>query len=331
MTTSISRRTVLAGGLTAAAALTLAACGKSSSGVDGIKVSGDTATITVGATPQPHVTILQWIQDNLAADAGLSLEIKEINDYQTPNSSLNDGALAANFYQTPNFLAQQMQEKGYLPLIHFDKDKSTIILTDQAYQQYLDWEKENEVKRAQEASMSPAEREVLALTREGEKYIRNVRQANDRISDHAMTSKLDRLEKIMQNIFENVKKHPESARDIRRMIDFYLPTIQKLLNAYIELDSQPDQLENVKRTKLQIEESMDTINDAFEKLLNDLFQNVLFDVSSDISVMETMMKQDGLSGQSIRDYESGLQFGTGAGATASGSARASEGEPAERS
>ena len=113
MTTSISRRTVLAGGLTAAAALTLAACGKSSSGVDGIKVSGDTATITVGATPQPHVTILQWIQDNLAADAGLSLEIKEINDYQTPNSSLNGGALAANFYQTPNFLAQQMQEKGY--------------------------------------------------------------------------------------------------------------------------------------------------------------------------------------------------------------------------
>ena len=113
MTTSISRRTVLAGGLTAAAALTLAACGKSSSGVDGIKVSGDTATITVGATPQPHVTILQWIQDNLAADAGLSLEIKEINDYQTPNSSLSDGALAANFYQTPNFLAQQMQEKGY--------------------------------------------------------------------------------------------------------------------------------------------------------------------------------------------------------------------------
>ena len=113
MTTSISRRTVLAGGLTAAAALTLAACGKSSSGVDGIKVSGDTATITVGATPQPHVTILQWIQDNLAADAGLSLEIKEINDYQTPNSSLNDGALAANFYQTPNFLAQQIKEKGY--------------------------------------------------------------------------------------------------------------------------------------------------------------------------------------------------------------------------
>ena len=122
MTTSISRRTVLTGGLATAAALSLAACGKASessgssdagAAVDGITVSGDTATIAIGATPEPHVTILQWVQDNLAADAGLSLDIKEINDYQTPNSSLNDGSLAANFYQTPNFLAQQIQEKGY--------------------------------------------------------------------------------------------------------------------------------------------------------------------------------------------------------------------------
>ena len=110
MTTSISRRTALAGGLVTAVALSLAACG---SGSGGIRVSGGTATITIGATPKPHVTILQWVQDNLAADAGLSLDIKEINDYQTPNSSLNDGSLAANFYQTPNFLAQQIQEKGY--------------------------------------------------------------------------------------------------------------------------------------------------------------------------------------------------------------------------
>ena len=71
------------------------------------------ATITIGATPQPHVTILQWVQDNLAAGAGLSLDIKEIDDYQTPNTSLDDGSLAANFYQTPNFLKQQIEEKGY--------------------------------------------------------------------------------------------------------------------------------------------------------------------------------------------------------------------------
>ena len=115
MTTSISRRAVLAGGLVSAAALTLAACGKSASGseVDGITVKDGVATISIGATPQPHVVILQWIQDNLAADAGLNLDIMSIDDYQVPNASLNDGSLAANYFQTPNFLKQQIDDKNY--------------------------------------------------------------------------------------------------------------------------------------------------------------------------------------------------------------------------
>ena len=113
---SITRRSVLAGSLVSAVALALTACGSKGSAdgsVKGIEVKDGVATITIGATPQPHVTILQWVQDNLAAGAGLSLDIKEIDDYQTPNTSLDDGPLAANFYQTPNFLKQQIEEKGY--------------------------------------------------------------------------------------------------------------------------------------------------------------------------------------------------------------------------
>lgn len=113
---SITRRSVLVGSLVSAAALALTACGSRGSAdgsVEGIEVKDGVATITIGATPQPHVTILQWVQDNLAAGAGLSLDIKEIDDYQTPNTSLDDGSLAANFYQTPDFLKQQIEEKGY--------------------------------------------------------------------------------------------------------------------------------------------------------------------------------------------------------------------------
>ena len=113
---SITRRSVLAGSLVSAVALALTACGSKGSAdgsVKGIEVKDGVATITIGATPQPHVTILQWVQDNLAAGASLSLDIKEIDDYQTPNTSLDDGSLAANFYQTPNFLKQQIEEKGY--------------------------------------------------------------------------------------------------------------------------------------------------------------------------------------------------------------------------
>ncbi|MDO4900483.1 MetQ/NlpA family ABC transporter substrate-binding protein [Actinomyces sp.] len=113
MSLTISRRSAVVGGLASALALTLAACSGDSGGVGGISVDGDTATISIGATPEPHVTILQWVQDNLAADAGLKLDIVSIDDYDIPNASLSDGSLAANFFQTPNFLEQQNEEKGY--------------------------------------------------------------------------------------------------------------------------------------------------------------------------------------------------------------------------
>ena len=64
--------------------------------------------------------------------------------------------------------------------------------------------------------------------------------------------------------------------------------------AYIELDKQPEAGENITKTKREIEEALDTINDAFEALLDTLFQDMAWDISSDISVMKTMMSQDGL-------------------------------------
>lgn len=109
MPATITRRT-FSTGLVAAIGLTLTACGSDSGG---IKEDGGTATITVGASPQPHATILQYIQDNLIEGSGISLDIVEISDYNTPNTSLDDGSLAANFFQTPNYLAQQIKDKGF--------------------------------------------------------------------------------------------------------------------------------------------------------------------------------------------------------------------------
>ena len=109
MSSSISRRTVIAGGLATAVALTLVACGSKT----GLTEKGGVTTISIGASPQPHAAILKWVQDNLTEGTGIKLDIVTINDYQTPNASLNDGSLAANFFQTPNFLEQQNKDKGY--------------------------------------------------------------------------------------------------------------------------------------------------------------------------------------------------------------------------
>ena len=118
VTALISRRSFTAGSLVAATAAVLAACGSSKKkGGDslpkGITEKDGTYTIKIGCSPVPHGDILEFVQSNLAKKENLNLEIKQIDDYQTPNSSLADGSLAANFYQTPNFLELQEKEKGY--------------------------------------------------------------------------------------------------------------------------------------------------------------------------------------------------------------------------
>ena len=133
---------------------------------------------------------------------------------------------------------------------------------------------------------------------EGNDYITFVRGINDIIPDtEEMSNKLYKLEGIMNRIFEQVKKDPSSADELHKLMNYYLPTTKKLLTAYVELDKQPGAGENVMQTKKEIDLAMDTINMAFEKLLDSLFQEMAWDISSDISVMKTMMAQDGLTNE----------------------------------
>ena len=105
-------RSLAAIGLAAVATLGLAACGGGSSS-DASASSSDVVTLTVGATPSPHAKILTYINDNLAADAGIKLDIVEYTDYVQPNTALNDGDLDANFYQTVPYLENAEKQFGY--------------------------------------------------------------------------------------------------------------------------------------------------------------------------------------------------------------------------
>lgn len=195
-----------------------------------------------------------------------------------------------------------MMKNGYLPHARMDENKSTLMLTDRSYQQYIDAEEsrkkreEDEQNRRSDIEASNVSDNVKRILEEGNLYLKKVREVNDIIPDtDEMSDKLYRLEDIMHKIFERVQKQPQNAPDLRKFMDYYLPTTTKLLNAYVELDKQPDVGNNIIQTKKEISDTMDTINDAFEKLLDSLFQDVAWDISSDISVMKTMMAQDGLT------------------------------------
>lgn len=96
-----------------AALVALTACGSSSPEAAATPDAENPVVVTVGASPVPHAQILEFIDENLAADAGIDLEITEIEDYQTPNIALADGTLDANYFQTAAYLADQVEQKGY--------------------------------------------------------------------------------------------------------------------------------------------------------------------------------------------------------------------------
>lgn len=98
-------------GLGVAAALVLSAC---SSGPTGSSSSSNGATtITVAASPSPHAKILKYIQDNLAKDAGININIKEFTDYDLPNRALDQGEVDATYHQTVPYLEKAKQQFNY--------------------------------------------------------------------------------------------------------------------------------------------------------------------------------------------------------------------------
>ena len=109
------------------------------------------------------------------------------------------------------------------------------------------------------------------------------------------------MENIITKIFAEVRANPSLASNLSMFMDYYLPTTTKLINAYAEMDAQPVQGGNIQSAKKEIENSLDTINDAYENLLDSFFKEQALDVATDISVMKTMMKQEGLTPDDLEE------------------------------
>ena len=151
-----------------------------------------------------------------------------------------------------------------------------------------------EAREAQEAAEEPK-----APPREAEEgysgILRSIRRANDRIADPVLSAKIDRLEEITAKIFKAVEEDPRKKDRIGTFLNYYLPTTLKILRAYAQLDAQGIEGENISAAKKRIEDMMDQVVSGFEKQLDKLFQDDAMDITSDVEVLENMLKKDGLS------------------------------------
>ena len=201
--------------------------------------------------------------------------------------------LASSIGRTKKFVVKDLKKMirlGFFPDGHLDDEQTCLMLDYETYQYYLE-AKEN-MKKQQEAEEASEENAALA---EGRRYIRQIREANDAIPAQDVSEKLSRLEDITTRIFDCVEQRPEKMPEIRKFMSYYLPTTLKLVNTYREFYEQPVESRNIAGAKKNIEGALDTINTAFENLLDSLYQDDAMDVSTDISVLKSMLAQEGLT------------------------------------
>lgn len=264
--------------------------------------------------PAPMNISLFWPLVWLAAGAGLIISgvrtLGKVSRYKTYLRTLGQKTqctlekLARSVGKNVKYVRKEVQgmiEDGLFRQGHLDQEQTILITSDETYRNFeqhrllLEERQRTEAaERARAASVTRDPRVQEVLDR-GNTFIAQIRKCNDDIPGEEISQKIYRMEDIVRRIFARAEEHPEIVPDLKKLMDYYLPMTVKLLNAYADMDAQPIQGENIQASKREIEATLDTLNLAFEKILDDLFRDTAMDVSSDISVLNTLLAQEGLT------------------------------------
>lgn len=196
---------------------------------------------------------------------------------------------------------QKMIRDGFFREGHLDNEQTRLITSNETYRSFehnrllLEQRKKEEAEAKQRREASPLSPQIREVLDKGEAFLAEIRRCNDAIPGMEISQKISRMEDIVEKIFDRAEKDAGIVPDLKKLMNYYLPMTVKLLNAYAEMDAQPVQGETILASKREIEATLDTLNLAFEKLLDDLFADTALDVSSDISVLNTLLAQEGLT------------------------------------
>lgn len=198
---------------------------------------------------------------------------------------------------------KKMLRQGIFPEGHLDQKETVFVLNDETWNRYLEAQKEWEAKRRREemagapdASEESQDKELSEeeqIEREGREYMDRLRQLNIEIPGEAISNKLYQLDYLLQRVFMVLREHPEKCGQMRKFMDYYLPTTVRLVESYADFDRAGVRGDNIMTARAEIEKTMDTINEAFEKLLDDMYQDAAMEAAADAKVLKTILAQDG--------------------------------------
>lgn len=157
-----------------------------------------------------------------------------------------------------------------------------------------------EKRKAEQAKATTGDAAVDSLILRGQQLLSQIRDENDRLPEPEISEQIDTVESIANQIFKAVIDQPAKAPQIRRFMDYYLPTTLKMLVAFRRMEEGNVTGEQADNARKRIRQSLDMVIEAFNKQLARLYEDEALDITTDIDVLETMLKQDGLIDSGLR-------------------------------
>lgn len=224
-----------------------------------------------------------------------------VKDLRFKNIEIIDD-LAAYSNENSDIVIKDLNKAVKMKLIpqgHFGRDNMIFIVSDEIYDQYKNkqavYDRYYRKQIEERLRMKEHTKEMQMIMDQGQEYVDKIHESNDIIKDKIISKKLERMESVVSMIFHEVDVNPNNADKLGMFMNYYLPTTEKLLEAYIDIDEKKVKGKSLEKTKKDIEGAIDKIIDSFEGLLNKFYQEKELDIATDISAMEVLMKQDGLT------------------------------------
>ena len=175
-------------------------------------------------------------------------------------------------------------DRGMFPGGYIDHARKLLVVSADGLKAYMS---ETEANNNTEKTAPPVD------ARSG--LLEQIREINARIADKQVSEKIKRIETITALILDAVTREPDKEKKIAAFMGYYLPTTLKILNAYEQFEEQDVRGENIQAAMRDIENILDLLTSGFERQLDLLFESNVLDISSDISVLESMLAKDGLT------------------------------------
>lgn len=245
----------------------------------------------------PALVISFYINYRVKIDKNQIIRFRKYNREIGNNTVIPTADLAAITAKPIDFTINDllnMIEKDYYRQARIVENGELFILDSNTYKLY----KEEMLRDPKERYEELEEKENNALV---EDYLSKAKKDVTTLTEmlpklkEPMKAKITEFLQIVGKIFELLKENPNTAKDLDKVINFYLPTTVKLMDNYIQLSEKPT--DSVKSSLKSMEQTMDLVNDGFMKMLDNIYQEKIMDLSSDMSVLKSMLRQEGLLDQ----------------------------------